>query len=221
MLIPILKLAIRGLGAILGVSALYIQVATPPRGWVLHPPQPIDTSKSYQIWLLNWGFHTSILLERPAHWPLAPLGLETQYVEYSWGDRRFFRDQDQSLPAMVAAVLLPTPGVVQVRGWAVPPDQTFGVQQRYRRWVNGATLYQLILALESSLLRTPDGKRMPGQSGQMGQFFPARQIYILWFTCNTWTVQHLAQAGLARPNPSVVLAEQVPQSLNGFVKKYH
>ncbi len=221
----VFKAILVSLAAILGLSALYIQTATPPPGSVLMSSVPVaSTSEPYQVWLLNWGFHTSILVESPANGALESLGEGARYLEYSWGDRRFYRDQDHSLGSMLAAVAVPTSSVVHVRGWSQPPDQALGVRQRYRRWVDALTLYQLIVALESSIPRTPEGQRVmpyPTQAGQVGTFYPGREHYILWFTCNTWTVQRLAQAGLAHANPAVVLAEQVPMELKGFVKKYN
>ena len=53
-------------------------------------PAPLD-SRSYRVFVADWGYHTSIIVERP---PGARLGPEARegapFVEYAWGDRRFY-----------------------------------------------------------------------------------------------------------------------------------
>lgn len=207
---------------LLGVPILYMGLATPPIPTVASSKNwQLNSKTSYWIYVVNWGFHTSIIVEQPQGWQLGSTGAETApWIEYSWGDRRFFLDNDQSLPSVLAALFIPTESVSFVRGWQHPPTTRHGVKQMHRRQITPQRLQTLVLGLEQVMLRPPQGHRPqpfpPTPRFPNSRFYPAREYYIFWSTCNTWTIRQLAQVNLAQPGWWVVLAEQVAPQLQGF-----
>ncbi|GJG88990.1 hypothetical protein tb265_41710 [Gemmatimonadetes bacterium T265] len=169
------------------------------------------------MYVTNWGYHTSITIPQPPAWRLGPPGAEgAPWVDYSWGDRAYFRDsQYRSLYTLFA---LPSTSVVHLVGRDRPPD---GHEARavYARVVDAPTLARLAAELEGAVVHAPRGARVAPAAavpGYAGRFYDARGDYLWARDCNRWTVDRLRAAGLARPGAGVVFARQVPGRLVGF-----
>jgi hypothetical protein len=207
-----------------GLPPLYMAAATPPAGPVRLPTTtaPDETTLRFQVFVAGWGYHTSILVEQPPGWRLGPPGEEdAPFVEYSWGDRRFYKDQNYRPHSLLAAVFLPTASVAYLDGWERPPDPQNGggAPDLYVRQVTAAQMRALVTEMERALPRTPSGERVPPfppAPGRAGRFYPGRECYIFWSDCNAWTVRCLRAAGLAGSSALVVAEEQVPGRLRGF-----
>jgi hypothetical protein len=100
----------RALVALLAFMALF-----PPAYAVLVPerrpeiaPFPVPTGR-YRVFVADWGYHTSIVVEQPRGWRLGPAGEETApFVEYAWGDRRFYYASDFRPPSRTCGACLTT-----------------------------------------------------------------------------------------------------------------
>jgi len=188
----------------------------PPAAAVPAPPEG-----SYDVWVVDWGYHTAIIVPQPAavavDWQLGPPGRETAaWVEYAWGDRRFYRDSDHRPQAVFAALVLPTESVAYVAARDRPPSS--GPRAVYRRTVDAATLRALVMELERTIRRHEHGERLlptAPVAGHAGRFYAAHGKYLWTRDCNAWTVDRLASVGLARGG-LVVLAGQVASRLVGF-----
>jgi hypothetical protein len=213
------RLAVRGVLAVLAVSLffppLYSLVAAKRHGDL--PPLPMPAPGSYRVLIADWGYHTAIVAEQPRGWALGPPREErAPFLEYAWGDRRFYMESDYS--AIFATLVLPTASVVYVDGRPDPPPLG-GARSVYQRTVDAATLRTLLRELEGSFQRTEDGARrepFPSVAGYRGRFYPARGRYLWANDCNWWTVQRLAGAGLADRAAGVVFSGQVSPRLRGF-----
>src|SRR5918912_1413995 len=94
--------------ALFAVPPVYMAVATPPPGPVRLPATD-DERARYRVYVGDWGYHTSIVVEQPRGWRLGPLGREdAPFVEYAWGDRRFYMESNFWPHAVFAAAFLPT-----------------------------------------------------------------------------------------------------------------
>src|SRR6476661_6300270 len=59
------------------------------------PALPVPPAGSYRIFVVDWGYHTAIVVEQPRGWRLGPPGAEdAPFLEYAWGDRRFYYESD-------------------------------------------------------------------------------------------------------------------------------
>lgn len=205
---------------LLGMPAIYIALFTPPSSNIELPSIRELQQSKYNIYVANWGFHTAILVEQPPGWQLGPNNHpQARYVEYGWGDKRFFMFSDTSIPATLAAGVLPTDSVVYLRGRETLPTEKNNVRQLYHRQVTPQQLHRLITVLEQSFQRTADGERVepyPPVSAFVGQFYPGREFYVIWSDCNAWTVSNLHDIDVAQSPFFIIFSEQVGPSLQGF-----
>ena len=206
--------------------ALALIVFLPPIVVSISPDPPLAVAVAaapagtYRVYVADWGYHTSIILQQPPTWRLGSLGSETApFVEFAWGDRRFYMESNYRPDALFAALFLPTEAVAYVANWNSDPARTARARALYLRDVDALELATLAAVLEGTIRHSVSGERaaaFPAISGYAGRFYPAHGRY-LWFTdCNRWTVERLASAGLAHGGAGVIFSGQVASHLIGF-----
>jgi len=185
---------------------------------------PAPPTGEYRVYVANWGYHTSVIVEQPPGLRLGPTGREAaRFVEFAWGNRRFYMESDYRPHSLLAALFLPTAAVTYVAAWDSPPEEIARPRTLHLRTVTAAELHALITALESSIDRADPGtpgsdraKAFASVAGYVGRFYPAFGRYLWWDDCNRWTVERLDSAGLARSGRGVILSGQVAGRLIGF-----
>ena len=174
---------------------------------------------TYRVSVVDWGYHTAIVVPQPAGWTLGPPGEErAPLLEYAWGDRRFYMESNYWPQSVYATLILPTESVVYLDGRDASPSFA-GARAVYTRSVDAATLRALLGELERTFRHASDGSRVPpysGHAGYAGRFFPAYGRYLWTRNCNWWTVERLRPAGLARSGAGVVFSGQVGGRLREF-----
>jgi hypothetical protein len=169
--------------------------------------------------VVDWGYHTAIIVEQPRGWALGPAGDEhAPFVEYAWGDRKFYMESDYRPQAVFATLVLPTESVLYLRGRPRPPPFD-GARAVSVRSVDAGTLHSLLAELERSFQRNPDGSRQaphPVVRGFAGRFYRAQGRYMWTRDCNWWTVTRLRAAQLAGTARGIVFSGQVMSRLDGF-----
>lgn len=177
----------------------------------------------FRVFVADWGYHTSVILEQTAQgFPRGPAGRERAlFVEYAWGDRRFYMESDYRPHALFATLLLPTESVAYVAAWDAPPDSASRPRSLYVRTVSAAQLSALTTALERRIYHKAGGigervAPFPPADGYAGRFYPAYGHYLWSSACNRWMVDRLAEAGLARGGRGVIFSGQVASRLVGF-----
>ena len=195
---------------------IYVAVARDTRPHLTLPPVP--GRGPYRVFMADWGYHTSIVVEQPPGWRLGPPGEEgAPFVEFAWGDRRFYMESNYK--ALFATLFLPTESVMYLDGQKVPPQGSGGARAVFVRKVDAATLRALLTELERSILHAPSGERpapFAPARGYSGRFYPAHGAYLWAGDCNWWTVVRLRGAGLAGRGRGVVFSGQVAGRLRGF-----
>jgi hypothetical protein len=175
---------------------------------------------SYRVYVADWGYHTSIILQQAPGWQLGSLGRESApYVEFAWGDRRYYMESDHRPQSLFAALFLPTEAVTYVSSWTTDPARIARPRALYVRDVGASELDSLATALETSIPRDSAGWRsapFPNVSDYSGRFYRAYGRYLWWSDCNRWTVERLASVHLARGGRGVIFSGQVPGHLIGF-----
>ena len=173
----------------------------------------------YRVLVADWGYHTAIILEQPRGWSMGPTGEEhAPFLEYAWGDRRFFMESNYGPHAVFATLALPTESVLYLDGRSDPPALG-GARAVFSRTVDAATLHRLLRELERFVPRAPDGTRVASFAavpGYEGRFYPARGRYLWTRNCNWWTVERLRAASLAGGSAGVIFSGQVAGRLRGF-----
>jgi hypothetical protein len=142
------------------------------------------------------------------------------FVEYAWGDRRFFMESRYAPWSVLATLFWPTDAVAYVAARSSPPDAS-RVRALQRRDVSGADVAVLVQALERWIVRSPRGDRVPAHArvaGYPGVFHRAYGLYSWWHNCNRWTVAQLAQAQLAEAHAAIYWPAQVMSRLREFTR---
>lgn len=177
---------------------------------------PVPPEASYRVSVIDWGYHTAIVLEQPPGWRLGPPGAESApFLEYAWGDRAFYQDADYRPDRLAATLIAPTESVLYLRGHPGPPRPS-GADAVLTRTVGAAALRALALDLERSVRRTADGDRQRPSPAPGGHFYPAHGEYLWTRNCNWWTVARLAGVELADSPSGVVFTPQATRRLRGF-----
>lgn len=184
--------------------------------------QRTSVANPLALYVVRWGYHTSLIIQQPPDLLLGtPSDPRARYVEYAWGDRRFFMQSDYRVHSLFATVFLPTEAVAYVDGWDVPPQRLSSAREVYVRMLNARDTETVITVLEASITRDARGSRAAPYApvrGYDGTFYPAPGDYIWSSDCNRWTVERLHAAGLARSGRGVLLASQVAGRLEGFTR---
>lgn len=182
----------------------------------LPPPDPAP--RIGEVAVIDRGWHTDIALPihaAPLHPWLAGLaagfpGMQTMVLGF--GDRSWLLDRDRSPLALLRA-LLPGPGAILLTALSAPPETAFGPEHVVRLPLTAGQMNRLQEFLAGSLdphWRLPNGRWEALANGPYpGSVFQASSIiYSAGYTCNTWTAQALAAAGLPVDATGVLFAEQ-------------
>lgn len=198
---------------------VYVHLSPDPADQV--PVVVADSSSApYRVYVVDWGYHTSIIVPQPPGLALGPSNdVHAAFVEFAWGDRSFYMQSNFWPHRLFATLFMPTASVTYLAGWPRAPVPTDGMTALWSRSVTIAELTRLYSALEGSIRHTSGDQREDAYSpadGYRGRFYPAHGYYLFWTDCNRWTVDRLHRAGLASSGTGVVLAQQVAGRLQGF-----
>jgi len=217
---------LRGLGLLLLLAilpSLYACVSSaPPPAVTLPGPPPASASPTVPLYVADWGYHSAIIVPQPAGWELGPPGEETApFLEYAWGDRRFYMENNFWPHSVFATLFLPTRTVTYVDGWPGAPAMDDKPRALYTRGITVEQWATLLQELERWIPRDAAGVRppaFPAVKGYEGRFYPGYGTYFWWMDCNRWTVERLQAAGLAGSGRGVVFSGQIAPRLRGFTR---
>ena len=195
-----------------------MRLAVPPPAQIALPA--ITDDRPRLVYVVAWGYHSSIIFEQPSGWRLGPEGKESKpWIEYGWGDRAFYMESNYAPHALFATLFLPTESVVYVNSHDAPPTTWGAGGEVFVREFSPEEFRRLVTVLEGEFARGDGGARPPAFApveGYGGRFYPGRNLYIYWSNCNTWTVEKLQEAGIEASPLLVILKEQVGGRLGEF-----
>jgi uncharacterized protein (TIGR02117 family) len=165
------------------------------------------------IWLVNIGWHVGIALPidpavRRAIPELAAFP-EADFVEIGWGDREFYRAENPGPAAAMKAALLPTPAVLHLYAFAGAVGARFSTSEIIGIALPDSEFTGLLQHISASFDRSAagDGGELgTGLYGASSRFIHATGTFHLARTCNTWTAEALAAAGLDIEPGAIVTA---------------
>jgi hypothetical protein len=164
--------------------------ATLPEPPACAPPQ------GPALWLLDAGWHTEIGLPPEALPPeIAAPFAHAAVLFLGFGKRDFMMAEAPGLAEWLAGPI-PGPAAMQVTAWPGPPSGALSLP------LQPEALPRLAAALAASFAAGPVLiEPRPGR-----RFYAAARGYSLAYTCNSWTAEMLAAAGLPIRAEGVVLA---------------
>lgn len=190
-----LKPAVVGLW--LSASALWLGAcAAPPEG--LFPPG--EGEPVIPIYLVSHGWHAGIVIERAAIPPgLLPEQADfpgARYLEIGWGDRDYYRHSDPHFGHLLKAGLWPTASVLHLVGFSDPVRMYFPYSEIIYLELSRDGFARMCRHLDARFARE-NGSAPALQPGLYGEsrFYPSRDTYHLFNTCNVWSARVLRVAG--------------------------
>lgn len=170
----------------------------------------------YSIYVASNGWHTSIVLARsdlPAGAiPEADDFPGAAYLEFSWGDARYFPAPEKGLGMIMSALLTPTPAVLHLAGLPAHPRSVFPTAEVVELKLTAEGFSTLVAYLNQTFARD---NAAPSTQGlyRFSRFYPATGSFHLFNTCNTWTARGLATAGVPVTVTGTLQAEDLMAQL--------
>ena len=155
------------------------------------PDAPAEAS----VFVVPQGRHTGIAVRRadiPA--ALVPEKRDfpvADYLEFGWGDREFYMAESLGPWLSFRAAFLPTGSVVHVTGVHGGLGPYFAGAEIVELRVSRPALEGLLRYLDESFAREGWSAKPLGRG-----FYPGRETFHLFRTCNVWTAGALRAAGL-------------------------
>ncbi len=175
----------------------------------------VATLKTYRLWVVRTSWHTGLALSPAEAGPmltsLVPPTSRIRYLVFGWGARRFYLSHHPT-SGMALAALFPSRSVMLVEPCRRKLEFCLGSAIRLDAVrITRPGLLRLRFYLRHSFTKGPDGETVPVRRGPTfhSEFFASGLDYDAFHTCNTWTAQALAAAGLPITSAGVIFAYQV------------
>lgn len=155
-----------------------------------------------RIYLVGHGWHTGLVIRYTdlpeGIWPEAGDFPQAEYLEVGWGDHDYYRSHDPGLWTTLKAAILPTQSVLHVAGFRTSPTTYFAASEVIELRLPHTSIEQLAKYIDAALAREGTQAVAPLGTGLYGdsRFYPAREMFHLFNTCNVWTARALRSAGL-------------------------
>jgi uncharacterized protein (TIGR02117 family) len=180
---------------------------------------PQTATAEEQIWVLDSGWHTGLILSR-TELGASLAGLlqppeNARYFMFGWGNRKFYMAPEPTL-GMDMAALFPSPSVVLVETCTTPPRACYTSAVKFLSVsVTRSGLDRLDGYLADALQTDAHGRLVPLAAGPDAgsEFYASGLSYDAFHTCNTWTAKALHTAGLPVDYHGVIFADQLWRQL--------
>jgi len=154
------------------------------------------------VYLVSHGWHTGIVVRRvdlpAAIWPESADFPGAEYLEVGWGDRDYYQSREPDLWLTLKAVFWPTPSVLHIAAFSGPVASYFPRSEVVELELSQRGFERLSGFVHRRFHRNSAARSArlgPGLYGQSA-FYPAREKFHLFNTCNVWTARVLRAAGL-------------------------
>jgi uncharacterized protein (TIGR02117 family) len=155
------------------------------------------------VHVVTHGWHTGLAMRASdidfARWPALPHPVRARYIEVGWGDRDYYPAPGFNLWYGFKALLWPTASVLHVTGFDQPPRRYFPASEIVELHISRTGFERLLAYIVSSF--EPGGAAVAPGLYASGAFYPSREKFHLFNTCNVWVARGLREAGIeVRPS---------------------
>jgi uncharacterized protein (TIGR02117 family) len=184
----------------------------------LAPAVVENEPRTERVYVVAGGWHTEIALPVAAvPDPLAALRRDfpaARYLVFGWGARDYYMARDPGIGDLLRATT-PGPAVMLVVPLAVSPEAFAGEANTVALRLTPEGLARLSRLLWDDVAKNAGGSPQAIGAGPYpgSVFYASVGTYDLGHTCNTWTAEALAAAGLPVDPAGVVFAGQLLNQL--------
>jgi uncharacterized protein (TIGR02117 family) len=153
------------------------------------------------IYIVRRGWHTGIVIavqDWPnRNWALLADFPSVEYLEFGWGDERFYQAEPETFWLGVRAALWPTSSVIHTIGLREPVAVKAQAAEVVQLSIPAAQLREIASAIEMEFAGTdpePTGHMLKSAPAP-NRFYKARRSFYFPRMCNWWVAKRLQQAG--------------------------
>jgi uncharacterized protein (TIGR02117 family) len=150
------------------------------------------------VYVVTHGWHTGLAMRAAdidfARWRPLPHPERARYIEVGWGDRDYYPAPRFNLWYGFKALAWPTPSALHVTGFNEPPARYFPASEVVELRLARAGFERLLAYITASF--EPDPMPLAPSLYASGAFYPSREKFHLFKTCNVWVARALREAGL-------------------------
>lgn len=181
------------------------------------PPESVRS-----IYIVKRGGHTGMAFAA-ADWPNRSWSLladfaDSDYLEFGWGDERFYQAERETLWLGTRAALWPTSSVIHVIGVRSPLAENLRAEEIVEVRVSADGLRRMAEAIEQEFTETtPTATPVSLRAApKPNHFYRAKGKFYFPRMCNWWIAARLAEANCPIQSWSVVTAKRVMREARGF-----
>lgn len=182
-------------------------------------------SEQMIIHVVDHGIHTGIVVDaQTASDSISGLAFdltEIGFIEFGWGDRAFYMADSFSLWLAIKALFLPTRSVMHVAGLRHHPEHYFRHSDIESILLSKNQVVAMLGFINQSFVR--DGQGDLDNLGRglyaYSRFYSATGTYHIFNNCNTWTMEALAEAGVAVDSPLALTSPGVMRRIRRHQEK--
>ena len=155
-----------------------------------------------EVFVVRRGWHTGFIVPSGTIQTQLPQLRErygdTPYLEFGWGDKVYYENDEVNSGQTVRAISWPTETVVQTQAISGRPDENSEDPGIEALCLDSEQYALLIEFIRNSFYRDSDGRIVKTKKGTTGdsQFYQGQGKYYLMNTCNNWTAKGLKTAGM-------------------------
>lgn len=184
---------------------------------------PATSSESLRsVFVVKRAWHTGVAVAA-ADWPNRDWSVlrdfpDSNFLEFGWGDARFYEAEEESLWMTIRAAFFSTSSAIHVIGFDQPTPQALIADEVIEVRVSVDGLKQLAQSIEEEF-----SQRQPVATGAAltatpspNKFYSAEQRFFFPRMCNWWTAKRLEAASCPIAAWSVVSANRMIREARGF-----
>lgn len=188
-------------GFLLFIIAILLS-ACPSKPHAVKQTKENSEEESVVIYVVNHGYHTGIVVPAGKIQASIPQLKErfgnTPYIEFGWGDNKFYPANEMTTGLTIRALLWPTKSVIHAV--AIPGKVAlFFINSHVEKLcLSGIEYSALITFIINSFYTNEKSQIIQLKRGLYGnsQFYQGEGYFSFANTCNTWTAKGLQSAGM-------------------------
>lgn len=181
------------------------------------PPESLRS-----IYVVKRAWHTGVAVAA-ADWPDRDWSVlrdfpESRYLEFGWGDARFYQAEEESVWMGIRAAFFSTSSAIHVIGFDAPALDALRADAVIEVRISTDGLKQLAQSIQQEFTQAspaPTGATL-NATPSPNKFYSASRRFFFPRMCNWWTARRLEEASCPIAAWSVVSANRIIREARGF-----
>jgi uncharacterized protein (TIGR02117 family) len=174
------------------------------------------------VYVVKRAWHTGVAVAA-ADWPNRDWSLladfpDSRYLEFGWGDARFYQAEKETAWLAIRAAFFSTASTLHVIGFDHPAPETLRADEVIEVRLSKDGLRKLAASIEAEFKdAAPKSFGVPLRGmPEPNTFYSAKRRFFFPRMCNWWTSQRLHDGGCPIAAWSVITANRVSREAKGF-----